>query len=476
MVTEVIAVGAVLVCAIWAWRDWTQTEDNLRRNFPLIARINSLSPWLSQWLRLHVLDGPQDTQSKPFSTIHVNYIKDASSGVQPHLSFGIGQVSEPLFRFKPSKYAYLSTVLDEHKPSPQLIGARAEYPYQAHNRLMVSALSFGALSDVAVESISAGAADFGTLYNVGEGGLSASQRRGGADLILQVGTAKFCVGDHEGKLHAASFSQYRTDPNIKMIEIKLAQGASPGRDGGFLPGSAMNEEYAKSRGRLEGHDVVAPSRHPEIGSDLELIEMITRIRRESGRPVGIKIVISYLGQWDELWTLLEDRMQQGDLMSLPDFISLDGGEGGTTRGSYAFMAHMGLELHVALPHLQQRLTKHGLRPHLTVIASGKLSTPERAAMAFCLGADMVAVARGVMFSLGCVQAMRCTERTCPSGIATHDRRLTRAVVPQEKRHRVNAYLSQLHKDTVAIAHACGVQCYDQLTSDHIVISQRVDTE
>lgn len=442
--------------------DWRQRTDTLRRNFPVIARIKPALPWLSQWLRHNILDNNVTVNDKPFSKRDLQYVHDAAAGKSPLLSFGT-EASVAAFRFFPERYAFPARADNDYPPAPLLIGKRAETPYLATQRIMVSALSFGALSEVAVESISRGARRFNTLYNVGEGGLSPAQLAGGADLILQIGTAKYVIGEDAWTLTPETVARARDTKNIKMIEIKMAQGASIGREGGHLPGSAMTPTYADARCRPVGFETIAPNRHADIDSDVTLAQRISSLRRDTGKPVGIKLALAYPGQWDPFWQFLAKEKRAGNTSGIPDFVTIDGAEGGSVAGKTAFLLHIGLPLIEALPELERSLRQYGLREDLALIASGKLSTPERAAMAFCLGADMVAIGRGIMFSLGCIQAMRCLSRTCPTGIATHNPRYTRGLVPSEKEVRVYHYLHQLYKDTNAIAHACNKSSYDQLS-------------
>lgn len=468
-----LSIGLILAASglgyMW-WVDRHQTQDALRRNFPVVARLKAYLPWLSRWFRHNLLDAENATKDKPFSRRDMTYVQQASKGAPTLLSFGTEQ-SPVAFRFFTKRFAYPATLDKPYLPEPLIIGPNADKPYVARQRIMISALSFGALSAPAVEAISRGAKKFGTLYNVGEGGVAPSALEGGADLILQVGTAKYVIGDDAWNVNDASLGRVRDNPNIKMIEIKMAQGASIGREGGILPGAAMNAAYAAARHRPEGFETIAPNRHTDINSDQELARRIALWRKKTGKPVGIKIALSHSGQWDPFWQYLRDQKALGHTDGIPDFITIDGAEGGSTAGHGAFLLHIGLPIIDALPDLVRSLSRAGLKQQIPIIASGKMATPERVAMAFSLGADMVAVGRGVMFALGCIQAMRCLSRTCPTGITTHNPKLTRGIVPTEKSERVFHYLSKLHLDVNTIAHACGKPCYDQLEREDVGLAK-----
>lgn len=472
-ITVLLWLGLLTAAIGMGCYDRFYSTDPIRRNFPIVGRISSWMPWLGHALRSNLLDSPAEKKDKPFSQRDIDYVKEAAKGLSPLISFGTEELQQqkPTFRFLTARYAYPAVATDSYPPEPLVIGERSRQPYLTRQRIMVSALSFGALSERAVESISAGASLFNTLYNVGEGGIPPSTRRGEADLILQLGTANYFIGEDAWTTTDAQLQEISSDPQIKMIEIKLSQGASIGKEGGFLPGQFMTGTYCEARRRPDGFDTIAPNRHPYIDSDESLATKISQLREKTGKPIGIKLGLSHEWQWDPFFDYLHQQSEKGDLSGIPDFISIDGAEGGTSAGKMAFLQHIGLPLQDALLNINQSLIKYDLRQHTILIASGKLATPERVAMAFCLGADMVGIARGVMFSLGCIQAMRCNKRTCPTGITTHHPYLIKGIDPTDKKIKVANYLQQLHKDVAAVAHACGVRCYDELSAEHILVTQ-----
>jgi glutamate synthase domain-containing protein 2 len=287
--------------------------------------------------------------------------------------------------------------------------------------------------------------------NTGEGGLSPYHLEGGADIVFQIGTAKYGVRDETGALSDDKLREVAAHDQVKMIEIKLSQGAKPGK-GGILPGGKVTAEIARIRGIPEGQDSISPNRHPEVDSAAGLLDMINRIRDVTGKPVGFKSVIGAYGWLDELFALVRQR----GLETAPDFITVDSGDGGTGAAPMSLMDCVGLPIKESLPLVIDMLNRHGLKGRIRVIASGKLITPAEAAWALCVGADFINSARGFMFALGCIQAMQCNKNTCPTGITTHDRRLQRGLDPEDKAERVRRYAQFMHKEIGVIAHSCGV--------------------
>ncbi|MDX1509068.1 MAG: FMN-binding glutamate synthase family protein, partial [Woeseiaceae bacterium] len=239
---------------------------------------------------------------------------------------------------------------------------------------------------------------------------------------------------------------------VKMIELKLSQGAKPGK-GGILPGGKVTEEISKIRGIPEGEDSISPNRHPEIDSASDLLDMINRIRDVSGLPTGFKSVIGAYGWLEELFAEINKRGHD----SAPDFITVDSGDGGTGAAPMSLMDNVGLPVRESLPLVVDLLKQHGLRDRIRVIASGKMINPADAALALCMGADFINSARGFMFALGCIQALQCNKNTCPTGVTTHNKRLQRGLVPEDKAERVAQYSKAMRKQIGVIAHSCGVR-------------------
>jgi glutamate synthase domain-containing protein 2 len=298
--------------------------------------------------------------------------------------------------------------------------------------------------------------------DTGEGGLSPFHLEGDCDIIMQIGTAKYGIRDHDG-----NFSPERArelSKVVKAFEIKLSQGAKPGK-GGILPGIKVTDEIAAIRGVPTHQDAISPNRHHDISNIEELLDKIAYIRDLTGRPVGVKTAI---GGWRFVNELCDSVNRRGQDYA-PDFLVIDGGEGGSGAAPQALFDHMSLPISEALPRVVDALIQADLKNRIRVVASGKLVTSARAAWALCVGADFVNTARGFMFSLGCIQSMRCHKNTCPTGITTHDKRLQRGLVVEEKYLRVANYAINMNKEIDMIAHSCGLRHARELRREHVRI-------
>jgi glutamate synthase domain-containing protein 2 len=302
--------------------------------------------------------------------------------------------------------------------------------------------------------------------DTGEGGLSPYHLEGGCDVIYQVGTAKYGVRDVHGRLDPEKLRQMAAHENVRAFEIKLSQGAKPGK-GGVLPAAKVTEEIAKIRGIPAGQDSLSPNRHPETSNMDELLDMVEQVREITGKPVGIKTAI---GGWQFMNELAATVNRRG-LQSAPDFLAIDGGEGGSGAAPQALADHMALSINEALPRVIDALIENGLRERIKVIASGKIITPAKVAWALACGADVVNSARGYMFALGCIQALRCHQNSCPTGITTHDPKLQRGLDVENKAERVAAYTRNMNKEVEMIAHACGLKHARELRREHVRIVQ-----
>jgi glutamate synthase domain-containing protein 2 len=358
-------------------------------------------------------------------------------------------------------------VLEEERlPTPSLALGEGycRDPFEARSVVNISGMSFGAISAPAVRSLSRGAAVAGCWLDTGEGGLSPYHLEGGCDVIMQIGTAKYGVRDAEGNLSTDRLLELSRV--VKAFEIKLSQGAKPGK-GGVLPGRKVTPEIAHIRGIAEGRDSISPNRHRDISNMSELLERIAWLRDLTGKPIGVKTAV---GGWRFMNEMAEIVHRRG-LEFAPDFLAIDGGEGGSGAAPQALADHMGLSIEEALPRVVDALLETGLRSRVRVVASGKLVTSAKAAWALCVGADFVNTARGFMFSLGCIQALRCHQNTCPTGVTTHNKRLQRALVVEEKYLRVANYAANMNKEIDMIAHSCGVRHARELTREHVRIVQ-----
>ena len=292
----------------------------------------------------------------------------------------------------------------------------------------------------------------GCWMNTGEGGLSPYHLEGGADIVFQIGTAKYGVRDEAGNLSDDKLREVAAHEQVKMFELKLSQGAKPGK-GGILPGGKVTEEISTIRGIPLGSDSISPNRHPDIDNTDDLLNMINHVREVTGKPVGFKAVIGAYGWLDDLCEAINKR----GIESAPDFITVDSADGGTGAAPMSLIDYMGLPIEESLPLVVNALKKHGLRERIKIAASGKLITPAEVAWAFAVGADFVNSARGFMFSLGCIQALQCNKNTCPTGITTHNKKLQTGLNPKIKAERVRSYAQNMVYEVGVIAHSCGVK-------------------
>ncbi len=349
---------------------------------------------------------------------------------------------------------------------PIIIGAGCKHPYQAKLLFNISGMSFGALSRPAIKALSHGAKLAGCWLNNGEGGLSPFHLQGGCDLVFQIGTAKYGVRDKAGNFSDEKLRLLSDREEVKMFEIKLSQGAKPGK-GGILPANKVTAEIADIRGIPEGEPSISPNRHEDISSNSELLDLIEHIRHVTGKPVGFKCVIGSYGWLEDLFNEIKAR----GAGCAPDFITIDSADGGTGAAPVSLMDYMGLSIRESLPIVVNKLIEHQLKERVKVIASGKLINPSDVAWALCVGADFIVSARGFMFTLGCIQAMHCNKNTCPTGITTHNPRLQQGLDPNLKAARVQHYVKNMLHEVGVIAHSCGVREPRELTRHHCRIIQ-----
>jgi glutamate synthase domain-containing protein 2 len=456
----ILLVGAgVLTVVVLYLVDITQTKHAIRRNFPVIGRFRYLFEHLGEFFRQYFF--ALDREELPFNRAERSWVYRACKGIDNTVAFGstrdLRRVGTVLFLNDP--FPVLET--DVAEPAPLTIGPYCREPYTASSLINISAMSYGAISKPAVRALSRGAKKAGIWLNTGEGGLSPYHLEGGADLVFQIGTAKYGVRDAAGRLCPDKLRAVASHPQVRMFEIKLSQGAKPGK-GGILPAAKVTEEVASIRGIPVHQASISPNRHPEIDSADDLLEMIELVRSTTGRPTGFKAV---LGTADWLEDLIAAIHRRG-IESAPDFVTIDSGDGGTGAAPMPLMDSVGLPVRDSLPLVVDALTSAGLRERIRIIASGKMIIPTEAAWAFCMGADFVNTARGFMFSLGCIQAMQCNRNTCPTGITTHDQRLHRGLDPADKAERVAGYAAKLQQEVAMIAHACGVREPRQLSRRH----------
>ncbi len=449
----------ILTLVVFYIIDITQTKHAVRRNYPVVGRFRYLFEHMGEFLRQYFY--AMDREEMPFNRAERAWVYRAAKDVDRTLAFGSTRDLRPLGSVFFVNCAYPTRGEDAVAPSPITIGPYCETPFTTASILNISGMSYGALSRPALQALSRGAAKAGCWLNTGEGGLSSYHLEGGCDIVFQIGTAKFGVRDEQGRLSEERLAGIATHSQVKMFEIKLSQGAKPGK-GGILPGAKVTEEIALIRAISVGEDAISPNRHLEITNAGSLLDMIEQVRRVTGKPVGFKTVIGDTIWLEDLFKLILAR----GIESAPDFITIDGAEGGSGAAPQALMDYMGLPIRESLPAVVDLLHGYGLKERIKVIASGKLIVPSGVAWALCMGADFVNTGRGFMFSLGCIQAMQCNKNTCPTGVTTHDPRLQRGLDPTLKSERVANYVANMTYDVGTIAHSCGVFEPRQLRRHH----------
>ena len=446
----VLLVGAgFLVVAILFVRDVAQTKNAIRRNFPVIGRFRYLFEHLGEFFRQYFF--AMDREELPFNRAERTWVDRASLGTDNTIAFGSTRDLRPVGTVIFVNCPYPVLERDVAEPELVTLGSHCRHPYTTSSLFNISGMSYGAISRPAALALSNGARMAGCWLNTGEGGLSPHHLEGGADLVFQIGTAKYGVCTTPGILSEEKLQDVAARGQVKMFEIKLSQGAKPGK-GGILPSVKVTAEIAAIRGIPAGQDSLSPNRHLDVDSASDLLDLIERVRSITGKPTGFKSVIGAYGWLDDLF----EEIGRRGVESAPDFITVDSGDGGTGAAPMPLMDNVGLPVRESLPLLVDRLNEYGLRDRIKVIASGKLITPAEAAWAFCAGTDFVVSARGFMFALGCIQALQCNKNTCPTGITTHNKRLQRGLDPTNKALRVNEYAGQMTREIGIIAHSCGV--------------------
>jgi glutamate synthase domain-containing protein 2 len=455
-----LVIGALVFLFV---RDVTQKKHSVLRTYPVIGRFRYFFEQLGEYFRQYFFAGDRDEM--PFNRATRGWVYRLAKNEPGVIGFGstydLHQPGALIFVNHP-----FPVLEEERLPTPSLLlgDGYAREPFEARSIVNVSGMSFGAISAPAVRSLSRGAAVAGCWLDTGEGGLSPYHLEGGCDVIMQIGTAKYGVRDAQGNLSKERLLELARV--VKAFEIKLSQGAKPGK-GGVLPGRKVTPEIAHIRGIPEGRDSISPNRHRDIANMAELCERIAWLRDLTGRPIGVKTAV---GGWRFMNELAEIVHRRG-LEFAPDFLVIDGGEGGSGAAPQALADHMGLSIEEALPRVVDALIESGLRQRVRVVASGKLVTSAKAAWALCVGADFINTARGFMFSLGCIQALRCHQNTCPTGVTTHNKRLQRALVVEEKYLRVANYANNMNREIDMIAHSCGVRHARELRREHVRIVQ-----
>ena len=431
----------VLFVAIWILHDAFQVRHSILRNFPILGRMRYLFEAIRPEIHQYFVESNSD--GVPFSRELRSIVYQRAKKQLSSLPFGTQKdVYAPGYEWLNHSVAPKHI---EEQPRVLIGGKDCKHPYSS-SLINIGAMSFGSLSRTAIESLNAGAKMGSFAHNTGEGGVSPYHLKYGGDLIYQIGTGYFGCRASDGGFDPEKYEKLAKEPNIKMIELKLSQGAKPGH-GGVLPGKKVTQEIAEIRGVEKGKSVLSPPYHKAFQTPLELCQFIKTLRDLSGgKPIGFKLCI---GRRHEFVSICK-AMTETNIF--PDFICVDGGEGGTGAAPLEFSNHIGFPLIDGLSFVHNMLRGFGIRSKIKVIASGRAVTGFHVIKFLALGADLVYMSRAMMMALGCIQALKCHANDCPTGVATQNPNLYKAIVVSDKKKRV----AQFHGDTMySICHMLG---------------------
>jgi glutamate synthase domain-containing protein 2 len=449
--------GVAVWVSVLGFRDLTQTHHSILRNYPIAGHLRFLLEDVRLEIRQYFFES--DTEGAPFSRNKRAVVYQRAKGQLDKRPFGT------MLDVYASSFEWLNHSMVPKEPSKEhfrtTIGNDAcSQPY-ASSVLNISAMSFGALSANAILALNKGAKKGGFAHDTGEGGCSPYHREHGGDIIWEIGSGYFGCRNGHGHFSPEMFAERAIDPQIKMIEIKLSQGAKPGH-GGVLPAAKVSPEIAATRGVPIGQDCISPSRHSAFSTPLEMMHFIAELRRLSGgKPVGFKLCVGH--HWEFLGVckaMIESQIY-------PDFIVVDGAEGGTGAAPLEFIDHIGMPLRDGLMFVHNALVGLGLRDRIRVGASGKIASAFDIARAMALGADWCNSARGFMFALGCIQSQSCHTDHCPTGVATQDKVRQRALVVPDKAERVYHFHNSTLKALAEVIAAAGLDHPSQLRPHHL---------
>jgi glutamate synthase (ferredoxin) len=450
------AVGAAIAVGIIF--DLTQKKHAILRNFPILGHFRYLFESVGPELRQYIVTG--NNEERPFSRDQRSWIYASSKRENNYFGFGTDneyELSPNYLIIKHSAFPLNIPHAGEPGYDPQyrlpagkILGGKRKRKkaFRPESIVNSSAMSFGSLSPRAVEAINRGCKLAGCLQNTGEGGISPYHRKGG-EIIWQIGTGYFGCRDAQGRFSINHFLETLASAPVRAIEIKLSQGAKPGL-GGVLPAAKVTREISEIRGVPMGKDCISPSRHSAFDSVDSLLDFVEMLADATGLPVGIKSAVGEQEFWNELVRLMATTGRG------VDFITVDGGEGGTGAAPLVFADHVALPFKQGISRVYREFAQAGLQHDIVFIGSGKLGFPESALLAFALGCDMINVAREAMMSIGCIQALRCHTGHCPTGVATQNRWLMRGLDPTLKSARFANYVVTLRKEILQLSRACGV--------------------
>ncbi len=468
-----VALGLLAVLAAVFVYDRFVSKDNILRNFPVVGHLRYWLIEIGPELRQYIVAG--NREEMPFNREERDWIARSARGQNNYFGFGTDDqtyaIGYPIIKQAAFPHGEVSFSASIHDAAQEVPCAKAfgeihgrRKAWRPRSIVNVSAMSFGSLGANAVTALNRGAAMAGCYQNTGEGGLSPYHRNG-ADVIYQIGTGMFGCRTPDGGFSIEKLLEtaHATD-RVRGIEIKISQGAKPGK-GGVLPGHKVTPEIAAIRGVEPWKDCISPNGHREFHDVRGLLAFVERISEASGGlPVGIK---SAVGQESFFRELAREMRESG---RGPDWITIDGGEGGTGAAPLTFADHVSLPFKVGMTRAYRIFLEEKMADRVVWVGSGKLGFPDRAVVAFALGCDLVNVAREAMLSIGCIQAQRCHTDRCPSGVATQDRRLQKGLVPEIQAQRLARYVQSFRNELLAVTHACGYEHPSQFTADDVEMS------
>jgi glutamate synthase domain-containing protein 2 len=451
-----VGLGVLALLVIVVIHDVTQKKHAVIRNFPVIGHFRYWLEAIGPELRQYIVTS--NDEERPFSRDQRRWVYASSKQENNYFGFGTDNDLE-----RPGYILVRHSAFPIHTPHPGEPGYEPKHPvpcvrvlggyrsrkhaFRPTSIVNTSAMSYGSLSSAAVEAINRGVAIAGALQNTGEGGISDFHRKGG-ELIWQIGTGYFGCRDETGKFSLDRLLENVQSANVRALEIKLSQGAKPGL-GGLLPAAKITPEISRIRGVPMGKDCVSPARHSAFSDVSSMLDFIEKLADATGLPVGIKSAVGDAGFWRDLAAQIDKTKRA------PDFITIDGGEGGTGAAPLVFSDHVALPFRLGFAEVYKIFAEAGMHHRVVWIGSGKVGFPETGLLALALGCDLINVAREAMLSIGCIQAQRCHTGHCPTGVATQNRWLMRGLDPTLKSARLANYLTTLRKDLLHLAHATG---------------------
>jgi glutamate synthase domain-containing protein 2 len=457
-------------------QDVIQRKHAIRRIFPLVGRIRYFLEMIGPEMRQYWV--ANDKEEAPFNRDERRWIYSSAKNQNNNFGFGTTELlyntGYPLIKHAVFPFPDAKAEHPWNDPSAipclKVMGVHhsRRRPYRPLSIINISAMSFGSLGAKAVASMSKGAAMAKACHNTGEGGVSPYHKSGGADIMWQLGTGYYGARDTDGKFSLDVLAaEIESTPQIRCIEIKLSQGAKPGK-GGILPAAKVTEEIAAVRKIPVGKACLSPNCHEEFSNVDEMIDFIERIAERTGLPVGVKSAIGEIEFWHELADRMKARKQG------PDFITIDGSEGGTGAAPLTFSDHVSLPFKIGFMRVYRVFQDRGMSEQVVWIGSGKLGFPDRTVIAMAMGCDLIAVAREAMMAIGCIQAQKCHTGHCPAGVATQQWWLQRGLDVESKSIRMSQYLKSLRKELLTLAHASGYQHPGEFTLDDIEVSVGVN--